>query len=187
MTREPLPPRPGPRGADAAPEPAPTRDARGDRGRALLASAFGLGLSPILPGTCAALLGLGFHALLAWTLPPWGVGVGLALGLGAACVLNQALTAFSVRRWGNEDPSQFVWDEIAGYLFTALLTVGLPWWPAAPLGFVLFRGLDMIKVWPASWIDRRWHGATGILLDDLVSAVYAAASVHLALRAGWIG
>lgn len=156
------------------------------RGRVLLASAFGLGLSPILPGTCAALLGLGLHALLHAWLPLSGVAAGLALALALSAWLNHVLTPWAVAHFRSADPSAFVWDEVAGYLFTALLTCWLPFWPAAPLGFVLFRALDMIKVWPASWIDREWHGASGILVDDLVSALYAAGVVHLALGLGWV-
>lgn len=150
----------------------------------LLASALGLGLSPVLPGTCGALLGLGWHAALLPLGWPWIAG-GLAAGLALSAWANQALTAFSVEHWRDEDPSQFVWDEVAGYLWTALLICGLPFWPWAPLGFVLFRVLDMIKVWPASSIDRHWHGATGILLDDLVSGAYAAGVVWGLHALGW--
>ena len=164
----------------------PGPDGPGTRARAFLASAFGLGLSPILPGTCGALLGLGLHYALAAFASPLGVAVGLALGLVAATWLNHALTAFSVRHWGDDDPSAFVWDEVAGYLATALLVCWLPWWPFAPLGFVLFRVIDMLKVWPANVIDRRWHGPWGIVMDDFVSALYAAALVHLAARMGWV-
>jgi phosphatidylglycerophosphatase A len=157
-----------------------------DGARALLASAFGLGLSPVLPGTCGALLGLGLHYVLVEVAAPTGVAIGLGVGLLVSAWLNHALTAFSVRHWADEDPSAFVWDEVAGYLATALLTCWLPWWPFAPLAFGLFRVLDMIKVWPASLIDRRWHGPWGILLDDIVSAGYAAAVVHVAAWQGWI-
>lgn len=160
---------------------------RAPRGRLLLASAFGLGLSPVLPGTCAALLGLGWHALLDAFLPTAGVAAGLAGGLALSAWLNHVLTPWAVAHFGSEDPSGFVWDEVAGYLLTALLTCWLPFAPAAPLGFVLFRALDMVKVWPASWIDRAWHGATGILVDDLVSATYAAGLVHAAFALGWVG
>lgn len=160
--------------------------ASGTRARAFLASAFGLGLSPVLPGTCGALLGLGLHYVLAQVAAPTGVAIGLALGLLASAWLNHVLTAFSVRHWSDADPSEFVWDEVAGYLATALLTCWLPWWPYAPLAFVSFRVLDMIKVWPASLIDRRWHGPWGILLDDIVSACYAAALVHLVHIQGWL-
>lgn len=145
-----------------------------DRARTWWASAFGLGLSPVLPGTCGALLGLALHGAAAAWLSVAGVAVVLGAGLAVSVVFNGLLEPFAVRRWGDADPAQFVWDEVAGYLATALLTVGLPFLPWGPAGFVAFRVLDMIKVWPASWIDRRWHGATGILVDDLVSAVYAA-------------
>jgi phosphatidylglycerophosphatase A len=178
----------------AAPEPpavlippAPTvAPPRHLRARVFLASTFGLGLSPVLPGTCAALLGFAWHGLWAAYGPPELLAAGLGAGLVLAGGLNHVLTPFAVRHWGTADPAQFAWDEVAGYLLAALLTCGLPWWPAATLAFVLFRALDMLKVWPASWIDRRLHGPWGILLDDLVSAVFAAGLVHAVAWSGWI-
>jgi phosphatidylglycerophosphatase A len=179
---------PAPESEVAAPHVQPdAAAARGDGARVFLASTFGLGLSPVLPGTLAALVGFAWHWLWAAWGPPELLEAALGAGLVAAVGLNHVLTPFAVRRWGNADPSQFTWDEVAGYLLTALLTSRLPWWPAAALGFVLFRVLDMLKVWPASWIDRQLHGPWGIVLDDLVSAVYAAALVHAVARLGWLG
>lgn len=168
----------------AAPPPATT--SANSPWRAFLASTFGLGFSPILPGTLAALVGFAWHWAWAAFGPPELLAASLGAGLVAAVGLNHVLTPFAVRRWQNEDPAQFTWDEVAGYLLAALLTSTLPWWPAATLAFVLFRALDMLKVWPASWIDRNLGGSWGIVLDDLVSAVYAALLVHAAAFLGWI-
>jgi phosphatidylglycerophosphatase A len=161
--------------------------AAGARARTFLASTFGLGLSPILPGTCAAAVGLAWHWAWAAHGPPELLAAALGGGLVAALGLNHVLTPFAVRRWGRPDPPQFTWDEVAGYLVAALLTSSLPWWPAALLAFVAFRVIDMVKVWPASVIDRRLHGPWGIVLDDVVSGIYAAAVVHGAALLGWLG
>jgi hypothetical protein len=45
-------------------------------------------------------------------------------------------------------------------------------WYTVAAGFLLFRGFDIIKVPPASQIDRDWTEAAGILFDDLVSGLY---------------
>jgi phosphatidylglycerophosphatase A len=52
--------------------------------------------------------------------------------------------------------------------------------PSAPrelwlyvIGFLLFRIADILKPWPASWADRRVPGALGVMLDDVVAAIYA--------------
>jgi phosphatidylglycerophosphatase A len=62
-------------------------------------------------------------------------------------------------------------DEVVGQWLTLAL---LPLTPLGYLiGFVLFRIADMLKPWPAAWIDRRVAGGIGVMLDDVVAAVYA--------------
>ena len=51
------------------------------------------------------------------------------------------------------------------------------------IGFVLFRVMDIVKPWPIRDLDHRIHGGLGIMLDDLVAALYAA--LLLALY-GWL-
>ncbi len=51
------------------------------------------------------------------------------------------------------------------------------------LAFVLFRAADIVKPWPIRDLDHRIHGGLGIMLDDLVAALYAA--LLLALY-GWL-
>ena len=62
-------------------------------------------------------------------------------------------------------------DEIAGFLVTmlwvpfTLINVGI--------GFFLFRLLDILKPYPAGWIDRNLSGGWGIVLDDVAAGIYA--------------
>jgi len=42
------------------------------------------------------------------------------------------------------------------------------------LGFGLFRLFDIWKPWPIRDLDHRMSGGIGIMLDDLVAALYAA-------------
>ncbi len=82
-----------------------------------------------------------------------------------------------------EDPGWVVVDEGAGQLLAlAALPAG-----AGPVGvllaFALFRLLDVTKPGPVGWADRR-HGASGIMLDDILAGAIAAAMILL-LRAAW--
>ena len=52
-------------------------------------------------------------------------------------------------------------------------------WTWALAGFVLFRVFDIVKPWPIRWIDKRIGGGFGIMLDDVLAAVYAGAILHL--------
>jgi phosphatidylglycerophosphatase A len=63
-------------------------------------------------------------------------------------------------------------------------------WPALPAGagwvgvaaaFLLFRAFDILKPWPVSWADRQ-HGATGVMLDDILAGAIAAALLLLFAR-----
>ncbi len=47
---------------------------------------------------------------------------------------------------------------------------GLWGWAAA---FVLFRLCDIVKPFPASYLDRRWKNGWGVMLDDVAAGVWA--------------
>lgn len=140
----------------------------------IIGSAFGLGLSPVAPGTLGALLGVVYELGVVTYLPEAARFWTLLAGLVAVIAANHVLTPWAVRYWQNEDPAHFVLDEIAGYLMVPLLFRGTAWWETMALGFVLFRVLDVIKVPPARQIDRHVHGPWGIVLDDVVSGSLAA-------------
>ena len=56
------------------------------------------------------------------------------------------------------------------------LGVAFWWWV---LAFVLFRLFDAIKPWPIRWFDQRVHGGFGIMLDDIIAAVFSLAVMGL--------
>jgi phosphatidylglycerophosphatase A len=141
----------------------------------IIGSALGLGLSPIMPGTCGALLGVGIHLVIMYVLPATQHLKSLTLIFTAVCAANYFLTPWAEAYWKSPDPSHFVLDEVAGYLFVPILFREGDPWKVALWGFILFRILDIFKIMPpAQLIDRELHGPWGILLDDLVSAAWAA-------------
>jgi phosphatidylglycerophosphatase A len=82
---------------------------------------------------------------------------------------------------GEQDPGWIVVDEAAGMLLAlAALPAGAGWlWVAA--AFALFRAFDILKPWPVSWADGL-HGATGVMLDDVLAGALAGALLLLAGR-----
>ena len=141
-----------------------------------LAFGFGTGLTPLAPGTVGSLLGVA----LAWLTQDLGLAIqaGLAVLL---FVIGIWICGESARRIGVHDHGGIVWDEICGCYVTLLVAPPeiVPW----ALGFVLFRGFDIVKPWPIRDLDHRLGGGLGIMLDDLVAALYAA--ILLALY-GWL-
>jgi phosphatidylglycerophosphatase A len=146
----------------------------------IIASAFGLGLSPIAPGTCGALLGIVIHILIAAYIINIKVQVlVLIIVLLLIAAANHLLTPWSVKYWKSNDPSHFVLDEIAGYLVVPILFHQGKLWQIILWGFLLFRIFDIIKLPGARQIDRNLKNSWGILLDDLVSGVYAVLVMYL--------
>lgn len=143
----------------------------------MLASAFGLGLMPVAPGSFGALLGVGMHvAVVRWVAAEWQ-WLSLAACFVAVCLVHFWLTPWAQKYWNESDPGHFVLDEVAGYLVVPLLVRTGQLWIVIVAGFLLFRILDIIKLPGARYIDRNWHGAWGVLLDDIVSGLYAAGLV----------
>lgn len=140
-------------------------------------SAGGLGLLPVMPGTFAALAGVFIHLLLWFFANNWYVA-GLVAALLLTALANHLLTPWAVGYWKNSDPKEFVLDEVAGYLFVPILYRGSDIFGTVIWAFFLFRLFDVIKIPPARQVDRNMHGAWGILLDDLISAAYAAGAMY---------
>ncbi|MEK9753394.1 MAG: phosphatidylglycerophosphatase A [Rhodospirillaceae bacterium] len=138
----------------------------------LLATWFGSGLLPGMPGTWGSLAALPF----AWAIH---------LYWGPAALFGAALAVFAVGVWasdiyaraaGTEDPGAVVIDEVAGQWLTLALAAPLdPLYYA--LGFLFFRVADIVKPWPVSWAERRFAGGLGIMLDDIFAAFYAAVAL----------
>ena len=74
------------------------------------------------------------------------------------------------------DHHSIVWDEIIGYLVTMFMVPKE--WIWILIGFILFRALDILKPWPISSIDRRVKGGFGIMLDDVVAALFSLAIIQ---------
>ena len=151
-----------------------------DRYYLAAATCFGLGYSPYFPGTCGALVGVAIYLPLAYLVPGEPIqSIAIAAALVVWSVITVALGGWAEVCFGRKDCSHFVSDEVAGFLLTVLL------WRihSAPLVTVLWafpvtRIIDMIKVPPARRLEKLPRG-WGVLADDLLGSLYAAALLHL--------
>jgi phosphatidylglycerophosphatase A len=78
----------------------------------------------------------------------------------------------SAKRLGVHDHPAIVLDEIAAFLALALIVPrNAVWFVSA---FILFRFFDIAKPWPIREMDHSLGGGLGIMLDDLMAALFAA-------------
>ena len=130
----------------------------------LVATVGGVGWLKPAPGTWGSLVVLPL-ALLG---PAWALALGLLVWAVGWVAVREVLAGKPT-----EDPGWIVVDEAAGML---LALAGLPagaGWVGVGLAFLLFRAFDIVKPWPVSWADGL-HGATGVMLDDILAGAIAA-------------
>ena len=146
-----------------------------------VATAGGVGLVPLAPGTWGALVGVGLTVVLQQTPSAWVQGailVGLFLwGVG---VCRRA-----VERLGRgKDPGAIVWDEVVS-MPVVFLGLGSSNWSMLVAGYLLHRLFDIAKPPPIRQLERLPHG-WGIMADDVVAALYAQLALRGLLWAGVI-
>jgi len=132
-----------------------------------VAFGFGAGLSRWAPGTAGT--------LLAW-LAAWLAGPALASPAGLAVIavlfaLGVWVCEVTGRHLGIADHGSMVWDEVVAFLLIlAIVPMTFAWQLAA---FVLFRLFDIAKPPPIRWLETRFKGGWGVMIDDLLAAAYA--------------
>jgi len=141
----------------------------------LLATWFHVGKLQKAPGTYGSIAALPFAWGLVW------------LG-GAWLLLSAAALAFIAGRWaaarymertGEHDPGAIVIDEVVGQWLTLSVAPLTP--VAYLLGLLAFRVFDIWKPWPIGWLDKHMHGAFGVMIDDVVAAIYAGVVLYALL------
>ena len=69
------------------------------------------------------------------------------------------------------DPGVIVIDEVLGMMLVMMTIPSDPKW--ALLAFIMFRMLDILKPWPMNQVDSKLKNALGVMLDDVLAALYA--------------
>ena len=131
---------------------------------------FGSGLMIPAPGTWGTLGGALFGILLLATMSPLVVLIMAILLTIVGWIATQKVES----QMSEHDSSFIVIDEVAAILFVYAL---LPVFSATfiILGFIIFRIFDAAKPWPINWLDKQIGGAAGVMVDDLMAALYTLA------------
>jgi len=140
----------------------------------LLATGFGAGFSPVVPGTMGTLVALPLYYVVSSISSPLYELTLVAFFFFSSWISNQAESY-----WGEKDDRRIVIDEIMGFLVTML------WIPKSPFsivaGFILFRFFDILKPFPIRRLEQVKSGY-GVVLDDVLAGIYSNIILHIILR-----
>lgn len=135
---------------------------------------FGSGMSPFAPGTVGTLVAFPIY----WAL--------VQLGMRQEAYLALIFFLFVIGIWfcektgsalGVADHNGIVWDEIVAFLLILHFTPQtLNWFVVA---FFVFRIFDVWKPFPIRHFDSTIKNGFGVMLDDLLAAIYSLAVIVL--------
>lgn len=150
----------------------------------LFALGFGSGLSPFAPGTFGTLFAWASFRALDIALPAdiFLLLIFLSFVLGIVAI-EKTGTAL-----GEIDHGGIVWDEIVPFwavlwLLSQVMADNLIW---QGIAFALFRVYDIKKPWPASYYDRQVKNGYGVMMDDVIAALYTVLTLAVLLVVAYL-
>jgi phosphatidylglycerophosphatase A len=137
----------------------------------LMATGFGVGYSPVAPGTLGTLVAIPVYYFLSNISSPI-----YEITLVGFFFLSVWISENAEIFFGKKDDQRIVIDEMMGFLITML------WVPKTIrfiiIGFLLFRFFDILKPFPIRRLERRLKGGFGVVLDDVMAGVYGNIILH---------
>lgn len=136
------------------------------RSKLFIALATGgyIGFIPFAPGTFGSLPGILFFFLLS----------SLSLLTGFFLIIAFILLSIWIAGKGEEslqanDPGCIVIDEIAGMAVTFF---AIPFSLfSVIIGFIVFRFFDILKPFPVGYLEKRFSGGLGVVMDDVAAGI----------------
>jgi phosphatidylglycerophosphatase A len=147
----------------------------------LVATFFGIGRLRPGPGTWGSLTTVLIWWLLSLRLAAHAQVLAAVLLAVAAMVIGIPAATRVARAAQLTDPQFVVIDEVAGQLIT-LIAVPVSW-KSLLVGFILFRGFDILKPPPVRQLEQLPEGL-GIVMDDVAAGLYALLIMHVLLHFG---
>jgi len=144
----------------------------------IIATLFGVGYFPVAPGTLTSLIVVLLYKFYLHSLS-WPFYLLLLFLLFLVGIFTSTKYSLEIKK---HDPRRIVIDEAFGQLLV-LFRIGESWgtgWLPLLSCFLLFRIFDIIKPFPIKKVETLPEG-WGIVMDDLVAAVYAGVIINLYL------
>ncbi len=140
-----------------------------------LATLGGLGLSPIGPGTVGSIFGWFIFIVLSHFISEIAMVILTIFIIIFSVYLSNIVTKDIVEK----DHKSIVIDELAGIWLAMIPVIFIASSQYersiyALLALIIFRIFDISKPFPISYIDKNFKDGLGVVLDDLIAAIFAA-------------
>jgi len=144
----------------------------------LFISLFGVGFFPVASGTAGSLFSIIFFYLLLSYLSSFII---LLIFVITFIISIKLINEYS-KLTRTHDSSEIVIDEFIGISF---IFIFYPYFKFSSdiitfiLIFFSFRFFDIVKIFPANWIDKNITNSFGVILDDVVAGFYCVITLYL--------
>ena len=133
---------------------------------------FGIGYSPIAPGTIGSIFSIVFlYFLIKFVSYSFLVIIFLIILFTSLKLIEKYSNLLK-----SHDSSTIVIDEFLGLFLIILFYDYLKFtndFIMFLLILILFRFFDILKIFPINWVDKNIKNSFGVVLDDLLAGVYS--------------
>ena len=135
----------------------------------------GLGLSPIGPGTVGSIFGWIIFIFLSHFISE----VPLVILTFFVIIFSVYISSMATKDLIEKDHKSIVIDELAGIWLAMIPVIFISSsqyerTTYAFLALIIFRIFDILKPYPISYVDKNFKNGLGVVLDDLIAAIFAA-------------
>ena len=135
----------------------------------------GLGLSPIGPGTVGSIFGWIIFIFLSHFISEFP----LIILTFFVIIFSVYISSMATKDLIEKDHKSIVIDELAGIWLAMIpvIFIGSSQYERSTYAFlalIIFRIFDILKPYPISYVDKNFKNGLGVVLDDLIAAIFAA-------------
>ena len=127
----------------------------------------GLGNFTKMPGTLGSIVGIFLGLLL---LSFFSIKLVFIFFILLLAISFYAIKIYQ-KEVGKSDKSEIIIDEVLGQ-FLVLIFISLEVLEVL-LAFILFRFFDILKIFPANIVDKKYSNHYGVVFDDIIAAIQA--------------
>ena len=138
----------------------------------IFSTLFGIGYSPIAPGTIGSIFSIVFlYFLIKFVSYSFLVIIFLIILFTSLKLIEKYSNLLK-----SHDSSTIIIDEFLGIFLIILFYDYLKFsndFIMFLLILILFRFFDILKIFPINWVDKNIKNSFGVVLDDLLAGVYS--------------